>query len=119
MSMHQIYSSKVCKKLPSLACFLTLIELKSALTILASVLTPLKQEITHLDMEKSAPSHPGKPLHPPSLTGNAHLGTTHFKEGASLSVIGILIEDEEKCVLYCALISPPPLSPVSVDSSQR
>ena len=33
-------------------------------------------------------------------------------------MIGTLIEDKEKCVLYCAIIFPPPLSPVSVDSSQ-
>ena len=70
-------------------------------------------------MEKSGPSHPGKPFPPPlPLTGNAHLETTHFRKGASLSVIGTLIEDKEKCVLYCAIIFPPPLSPVSVDSSQ-
>ena len=52
---------------------------------------------------KSAPNHPGKPLHPqatweksdpnhpgnhpPPLTGNAHLETTHFKKGLPLNQI--------------------------------
>ena len=35
--------------------------------------------------KKSAPNHPGKPLQPPSLTGNAHhMETTHFKKGLPL-----------------------------------
>ena len=40
-------------------------ELKSAQTILASVLTLLKQDktIAHLDVEKGAPNHSGKRLH--------------------------------------------------------
>ena len=39
----------------------------------------LKQEIGL--GKKSAPNHLGKRLHPPPLTGNAHLGTIHFKKG--------------------------------------
>ena len=35
--------------------------------------------------EKSAPNHPGKPLHPAPLLGNAHMETTHFKKVASLT----------------------------------
>ena len=38
--------------------------------------------------EKSAPNHPGRPLHPPSLLramSNVHMETKHFKKGASLT----------------------------------
>ena len=31
--------------------------------------------------KKSAPNHPGKPIHPTPLTGNATMETTHFKKG--------------------------------------
>ena len=59
--------------------------------ILASILTlhpplpSLKQDIAPLDVKKSAPNNPGKPLQtpppPPPLSGNAHMETTYFKRG--------------------------------------
>ena len=41
--------------------------------------TPLKQEIAHFDMEKSASSHPGKCLNPPSSTDNVHMEKSTFQ----------------------------------------
>ena len=68
------------KKLPSLACFLTLIELKSALTILASVLTTLKQEIAHLDEDEKVPQTHWASA-PPPHTGNACFNRPRLKKG--------------------------------------
>ena len=43
--------------------------------------------VKRTNVEKSAPNHPGKPLHPLTpLTGNAYvyMETTHFKKGLIL-----------------------------------
>ena len=42
---------------------------------------PKKQDIVHLDVEKSAPNHPCNLLHSTPLTDIAHLKTTYFKKG--------------------------------------
>ena len=36
-------------------------------------------------MEKSAPNHPGKPIHPPPLNGQCPYGINIFPKGASLT----------------------------------
>ena len=52
---------------------------KSAQTILTSPYTPGQM------WEKSAPIHPGKPLHPTPLSGNAHIWKQHIsKKGLPL-----------------------------------
>ena len=46
---------------------------------------------------KSAPNHPGKPLHPPTLlTGNTHMKTTHFKKGLPLLSQSVTYVEKKK-----------------------
>ena len=53
---------------------------------MARDLTPLKQEIAHLSVEKKCSKPSGQALTPPPH--NAHMETTHFKKGLSLPCNG-------------------------------
>ena len=63
----------------TLAC-LFWVELKSAQTIMASLLTPLKPENAHLDMDQKVPKTIRTSVYTPFLSGNAYIQGPHFKK---------------------------------------